>query len=272
MNIGFFCYSPASINSFYPLISDKSDFVNIRLFFGSSFARDFFFKNDSMNCFNLSIFEDFSEFISDCDVLFYGTGSVGELEGSVPFRAKELSSKIVTVAIQDIFWSSIDNLKRRYSIKPDYVIVSSFDEKNKLINDCGFEGAQILIFGNPHFARLSDFHFYSDRPPLSVSFISQCDVGATYDESTHPVCQEAILSLLEMKRSNFISDLIIYKHPRENTSFFDENNIPISDTNDFLDMLRSDYGYCGGAGGGAGGGPVLAAAQLFGVPDQKVDR
>ena len=253
MKIGFYCYSPASINTMRALSFNIPDFINnINIYFyNSDIAKIYFNEFDSLNIDTSKltfIHNDIDESVKELDLMIYGTGSGHELELTIPKRVKNFNSDLKTLSINDIFWDSKDGLNKRFKCSPDYLIVSSAFEKTMVVNELNLMCAEnVFIIGNPHFDRLKDLDILEDRGHLSVSFISQCGLGGSYDEPTADLSKEGILELLELLNSGIITDLVIYKHPRENLTFYNEIGYLPSNTNDFLDMMRSGIIISGGS-------------------------
>lgn len=253
MKIGFYCYSPASINSMRALSLNIPDFIdNINVYFYSDDIAKFYFNDFDMSSNDTSkltfIHNDIDDSIKDLDLIIYGTGSGHELELTIPTRIKEFSIDLKSLSINDIFWDSKEGLNRRFKCSPDYLVVSSDFEKKMIVDELKLMSSDnVFVIGNPHFDRLSDLDIIEDRGTLSVSFISQCGLGGTYDEPTADLSKEGILELLDLLNSGIITDLVIYKHPRENFSFYEEIGLMPSNTNDFLDMMRSGIIISGGS-------------------------
>lgn len=170
------------------------------------------------------------------DLVIYNTGSGGELELNIPLEASMYD--IPTITVQDIFWDSKEGYKRRFENIPTYIIVMTEENKNDILEVIDIEASNIKVLGNPHFDRLSDFEIEEDDY-LSVSFISQCGSGGGLNEPTAEVCKESILELLDLKSRGIITDLKIYKHPRENTDFYNDIGIEPEKSNEFSLMMKS---------------------------------
>lgn len=231
-NIGLVGYSPASVNALNPLIDGLLENYNVRLMVLSEFA-ELEWKIHIENK-NIEIYR--YKYYDGLDLVIYNTGSGGDIELEIPLELKEFEIKCLS--IQDIFWDSKEGYVRRYKNVPDYLIVSTELNKKDVLEVVNIESDYVKVLGNPHFDRLKDFSF-EEEGYLSVSFISQCGTGGGLNEPTADNCKVAIYELVELLDKGIITDLKIYKHPRENKDFYREIGIEPESTNNFVDMMRS---------------------------------
>lgn len=229
MKIGIYGYSPASVNSGTPLIEYLLKFLGIELilFIESEYAEQEWGK-----FFTIAKQGNHND-LNNLDVMIYGTGSGHPKELEL---VKRLNSRTRTIAIHDLFWSS--NFEERYLHTPDYVIVPNENQVEEFNNL--YPQHMCTALGNPHFDRLKDF---TELPPINkgiIGLISQCGEGGTYDEPTSIYSQYAIRELIKLKEQGYINDFVVYKHPRENYSFYNEVEIPPTNLNSFQDMLKNE--------------------------------
>lgn len=240
MKIGFFCYSPASINSAKAMIdANQNKEIEIFVFCPSEESLELFIKQEVKNTYTIVF--DFKIFVDCINVLFYGTGSGSEIELELLENVRKINTYVITVAIQDIFWEQKDGFLKRYQCIPDYIIVNTAAEANYARKYLGMTQSQILIYGNPYFDRLKNIKLSNTYKEKSVSFISQCEGNGGYEEDTKFECKEAILELLILQQKGIISDLNIYKHPRESARFYERMGIPYMPNNTFEEMMNSEY-------------------------------
>lgn len=231
--IGLVSYSPASVNIMNSLYRKKDLFSSeVVLFLLSDYSEVGY---EDLNYFT----EINKKTLEGITTLIYNTGSGGKEELLIPKIVKEINKNIKVIAINDIFWDSIEGLKNRYKEVPDKIIALTEECKKKLLEVDGVSEDNIVIIGNPYFDRLNNLDVIEDRDYLSVSFISQCASGGTYEEDTSEECKNSFYELMELLNEGIITDLYIYKHPRETGQFYLDNGFNIEKTNDFLDMMRS---------------------------------
>lgn len=232
MDIGMIGYSPASVNVIQPLIKELKKNFKLRLMVLSAFAELHWNEFKDVD----GIEYIYEKNYEGLDLIIYNTGSGGEVELNVPLEIKGLN--IISLSIQDIFWDSKDGYKRRFKNTPDYIIVTTDSNKNDVLDVINIKDENVLVLGNPHFDRLKEFKLIEDNP-LSVTFLSQCSTGGSLSEPTSDECKIAILELLDLRNRGIITDLKIYKHPRENLDFYIQYGLEVENSNIFEDMMKS---------------------------------
>lgn len=236
--IGLWYYSPASANALYPLSKRlKSEGHEVVEYVLSDFASKLVGKEITHD-----VLKEVVPIAEDLDLMIYNTGSGSEIETNLPDRCKELNIK--TVSILDTFWEDGNTYHLRFPVIPDYIICVNETNRQHLLNKIEIEEEKVLVLGNPHFDRLFDLKYRIATLPYkstyTVTFLSQCDVGGTYQEPTAPLCKKAVLELKDLLDEGIIDKLKIYIHPREVKDFFIENNLEVEKENKFEEMIDSD--------------------------------
>lgn len=234
--IGIWYYSPASANALKPLVKPLQEAgYDIKEYILSDFAEEVTGKPQ------ISVEEGKKQLAEDdLDLLLYNTGSGSDVEREIPNIAYEKG--IPSVSILDTFWEDGTGYPSRFPEHPDHIICVTEQNKADLVERLGKDAETIHALGNPHFDRLQDYAVTEEVPTElpSVTFLSQCDIGGTYEEPTAPICQEALIQLMDLKEAGIVGDIRVYKHPREVNTFFRELGIEEEPTNHFEDMIAQD--------------------------------
>lgn len=235
ITIGFLGYSPASVNVLLPIIKSLSEENNLSLV---TFQLSDFAKTHWEDLCTLAEWTE--ENLSTLDYMFYNTGSGGELETTVPQIGVKHGFK--TVHIMDIYWGDALGMLKRFPINPDYSICITNKNKHDICKATGMASHRLFTYGNPHFDRLKKIkdEISVTNNNKRVSFISQCGMGPTYSEPTGDLPQEALLQLKDLLDNGSLTELKVYKHPRENVDFMNANGITHESTNEFTHMVDTD--------------------------------
>lgn len=232
--IGFLGYSPASVNVLLPLMQEltKQEHLTIMTFQLSDFALKHWKDYTS--------FEFTDDNLNKLDYMFYNTGSGSELETLLPTLGEKY--KFTSIHVLDIYWSDALNMLSRFPVNPDYSICITNKNRHDIIKATNIPHRRVFAYGNPHFDRLKDFMVESKATTSQpvVSFISQCGIGGTYEEPTGELPQKALLQLKELLDEGSLTELKVYKHPRETPDFCNEHGIKIQDNNQFENMVDAD--------------------------------
>jgi hypothetical protein len=230
--VGFIAMGPGSANCLFPLIKEIENRQELVLIALHPFVSTLWSTEQ---------FEgDLEATISTLDILFYGTGSGNQIETLIPKIAKKYN--VTSVSILDIFWSEKEDYKMRYPVIPDWIIVTTEDNKNDIINEININKDNVLVLGNPHFDRLNKIEIKQKviNFPLDTVYFSQPSSTSNFSE-TNIESQKAIKELLEIQaNTNLIKSITFCKHPRETNSFYEKLNLKIEDRDSFEVMLEKD--------------------------------
>lgn len=213
MKIGFVAHGPASANSLLPLINNLKDKTEIELFAYHPYVSELW------ECELISDFE-YPPSFSTLDIVIYGTGSGHYIECDVPVEARKHG--IISISILDCWWSSDEDLIKRFKNKPMYLIVPNQEVSERILKLKTLNTISVFAFGNPYFDRLKDLKVEKKELafPLDVAFFSQCQTSGNYSD-THFECKDALVSLVDYKNKypNKIAEIIVTPHPREDTTW-----------------------------------------------------
>lgn len=216
MKVGFLAHGPGSANALYPLIKEFPPNIEIKLY---SFHP---YVSNLWGCKQLEMDNYLNIFKEDLDILFYGTGSGHDMEINAPLYARK--HHIKTISVLDIFWMKENNLKQRFPVLPDYIIVPNASVKQTLLDLKIGKKENVLVLGNPHFDRLETLHVEQPTIPLPFDIVlfSQPSTSDYFSE-TGKVVQQLILDVIEYKKENpnHIRDIYVSPHPRESLEWLE---------------------------------------------------
>lgn len=234
--IGLWYYSPASVNALLPLaLPLRQAGYDIKEYVLSDFAEGLTGKPQ------IPVTEAIGQLLQDnLDMIIYNTGSGSDVERNIPNYVE--GQGIPSVSILDTFWEDGTGYPSRFPKEPTDIICVTEKNRQQLVEQLGKSAYTIHALGNPHFDRLQNYSVTTEVPEgqPSVTFLSQCDSGGTYTEPTAPICQEALLSLVDLQRAGVIGEIKVYKHPRETNHFFRKIGLIEEATNHFEDMIEQD--------------------------------
>lgn len=230
--VGFIAMGPGSANCLFPLIKEIENRQELVLIALHPFVSTLWSTGQ---------FEgDLEVTISTLDILFYGTGSGNQIETLIPKIASKYN--VTSISVLDIFWSKKEDYKMRFPVLPDWIIVTTNDNKSDIINEINIAEDKVLVLGNPHFDRLNKIEVKQKLIsfPLDIVYFSQPSRTSDFSE-TNIDSQKAINELLEIQiNTNLIKSLTFCKHPRETNSFYEKSNLKTEDRDSFEVMLEKD--------------------------------
>jgi hypothetical protein len=230
--VGFIAMGPGSANCLLPLIKEIENRQEVVLIALHSYVSTLWSTDEFKG--------DLEAIISTLDILFYGTGSGNQIETLIPKIARKY--KVESISIMDIFWSKKEEYKKRFPVVPDWIVVTTEENKNDIICKIDISKDATLVLGNPHFDRLKKIKIKKKMidGPLDVVYFSQPSSTSNFSETSEE-SKKAIKELIEIKmKTNVIKNITYCKHPRENNSFYKELNLKVETRDSFEVMLEKD--------------------------------